>query len=158
MGRLNREEILKKVEREGDSLDFEAWGLRCHIHRHSETGHLNGYVRVPVGHRFHGVGYSEALCGHPGCYRHSLESLITVHGGLTYSGEAYWEEDEEGWWFGFDTAHAGDYLPFLGFPLTSSEKYRDMEYVKKECESLARQLQELQSYGEEEATGVFAHD
>jgi len=66
-------------------------------------------------------------------------------------------EPDNVWWFGFDCAHAGDYIPgaqhylpthlrdTLGAPTGWSTvvEYRDIAYVKRECESLARQLKAL---------------
>jgi hypothetical protein len=132
-------EVLKKIKEEGNSKDFECYSLKCHIQRHEDFGHLCGYVRVPKDHPLWGKNYNEPLCNHYGCLEHTVSRLIKVHGGLTFSGRAYWTEDKEGWWFGFDCAHAGDLIPFLhvDFP---DEVYRDMNYVEKECRKLAMQL------------------
>jgi hypothetical protein len=92
-------------------------------------------------------------------------SEIEVHGGLTFAGGCQHGDDpskrichlpDEGepddlWWFGFDCAHAWDFMPGYhartrnrGFPFESDQRpedvYRDVAYVKAECESLARQL------------------
>lgn len=50
-------------------------------------------------------------------YRHSIESKLSVHGGITYSGECSGEichpsdNGDHVWWFGFDTAHYMDLVP-----------------------------------------------
>jgi hypothetical protein len=46
------------------------------------------------------------------------------------------------WWLGFDCAHAGDVVPQMREVLPSLNKfgvYRNIDYVKNECEKLARQ-------------------
>jgi len=100
-------------------------GLRCEI-RANHSGALCGYVTVPRGHPFYGKGYD------------GLD--IEVHGGLTYA-----SKNGKGWEFGFDCSHCDD----AGHPeyehghdsyLTPGAEYRDIEYVKGEVASLARQL------------------
>ena len=105
----------------------------------------------------------------------SPESLLRVHGGVTYSGTP---KGEEGWRYGFDTAHSGDYSPGMEAmsrwldttspsgpnpyrdphaifdPITGikhehgmDEVYRDMSYVKQQTESLAKQLWAIHKVG-----------
>ena len=67
--------------------------------RGCKGGHRCGYVRVPPTHKFHGKGY----------YEEGSTDAIEVHGGLTFAQiEPCAHEDGQGWWFGFDCAHAGD--------------------------------------------------
>jgi len=96
--------------------------------------HWNGYVGVPEGHAWFGKGYSESLCGHAGCYDHTLEMEIEVHGGVTFSGHLL-QQDPQGkfWWFGFDTGHSSDDPRYGG---TAKSPY----YVRHECYKLAQQL------------------
>jgi hypothetical protein len=96
---------------------------------------------------------------------HSPESVLRVHGGLTYSGKCQGAichmpkpgQPDNVWWFGFDCSHAGDLAPRM-VALTKSlnlkfkmpkpaewamrdwEKYRNMAYAKAETEHLAEQL------------------
>lgn len=142
--------------------------------------HRCGYVGVPPGHQLHGVGYSQQtdlisqivanssklgkksplllLIGTvgsdgEGLLRRSLDVVVDVHGGLTYSGgsSTYPAASDGLWWFGFDCAHAGDgeiesqvYESEGVFTICPSsvfsEEVRSEEYVVKECESLASQL------------------
>ena len=121
----------------------EATGLDCLIHR-GPAGALCGYVGVPPEHPLHGKDYEIPD--------------IEVHGGLTYA-DACQENASEGhgichipepgrpadvWWFGFDTAHCGDYCPRYDgdkSPRTRGNlTYRTIGYVKAECASLAKQL------------------
>lgn len=140
----------------GDWVDSKS-GLRC-IALVGPMGQLNGYVAVTREHPWFGKGYSEHLpipcerheadeygCYEHSCYEHSPDSLIRVHGGITYSG-ADLEGCREGeWWFGFDCAHAGDLVPGLGeyrIKMTREEVLRSPEYVGAECSRLAHQLAE----------------
>lgn len=136
----------------------EKTDLDCLIVR-NHGGALCGYVGLPPGHPSHGVPYQK------------LEDTIDVHGGLTFSGSCQ-ENAPEGhgichipepgrpddvWWLGFDTAHAFDLRPqelhmaatITNWPtkppmLEAEETYRTFEYVKSECENLARQLAAVQ--------------
>ena len=128
-------------------------GLDCLIHR-NQFGALCGYVGVPPGHKYHGLGYD------------SVD--VDAHGGLTFAafcaenteecGRGICHIPEEGrpdqvWWLGFDCAHAWDYVP--GMPMSaifsSSEAvYRDIGYVKREVRALAKQLSEVGKQEEEQ--------
>lgn len=57
---------------------------------------VNGYVRVPEGHPWHGLDYD------------SEEIDVEVNGGLTYG-------SVDGW-IGFDCLHLGDWWPGEGVP------------------------------------------
>src|SRR5690349_6993575 len=121
----------------------EATGLACATHV-GPMGNLNGYVAVPESRPWHGVGYSEHLaieCAEDAdpngyCWEHSPEAMVSVHGGITYAGTASFLGVESGWWFGFDTAHADDFIPGLWEEGTP----RDESYVRAECTRLAEQL------------------
>jgi hypothetical protein len=118
----------------------EATGLDCMVKR-NPGGALCGYVGVGPDHPLHGVEYERPD--------------VSVHGGLTYS-DACWGDEATGichtpepgrhhdvWWFGFDCAHAFDLTPGYtarGLEPIPGETYRDLAYVRREVESLARQL------------------
>jgi hypothetical protein len=82
---------------------YEELGMECPIMVRksrmalSMTGWGNGYVRIPEGHVYYGMGYEDIS--------------YDVHGGLTFS-EVIKENDSHNWpkghWIGFDTAHSGD--------------------------------------------------
>lgn len=142
-------------------------GYAAEIHRHPSLKHLCGYVGVPATHPLFGIDYNESVPGklmaalerrkqqplgeHPaftllvacafgGGVEPRLAAVITVHGGVTFSGKLR-GADEALWWFGFDCAHMDDYSPGLdtrSFRVDGT--YRDIEYVKGETESLADQL------------------
>jgi len=127
----------------------ESTGRPCLIHR-GPTGALCGYVAVDPGHPLHGRSYD-------------IESLYgTVHGDLTYA--AFCQEDcdesegichvpepgapDDVWWFGFDCAHSGDVSPghlhvykkYGESSMFRDAEYRDIAYVVRECEKLAKVL------------------
>lgn len=95
-------------------------------------GALCGYVGVPETH---------------GAFEQNYEDLaVAVHGGLTYAGACV-EDQTKVWWFGFDCAHAGDYVPMMErwrrqecFARHEGEQYRDVPYVQHQCAQLAAQL------------------
>jgi hypothetical protein len=110
---------------------FPAITLRSGI-----IGALCGYVGVPPGHPWHGKYEDDIEC--------------EVHGGLTYASECGGEvchvarpgESEDLWWVGFDCAHAFDYSPGLDggrLPPLACSTYKNLAYVKNECERLAAQ-------------------
>lgn len=73
--------------------------------------------------------------------RRSLDILLNVHGGLTFSGPSGDGKSDYPvatsvpvWWFGYDCAHYND-RPEIGG--------QSLEYCVNQCESLAAQLKEL---------------
>lgn len=139
----------------------ETTGLDCLIHR-GPSGALCGYVGVAEGHPYFAKGYSS--CVHePPCEDycpHRPDSLVEVHGGLTYSDFCAETVDEshgichvpeEGrphrvWWLGFDCAHGGDLCPGYAsriaglMPRSGYETYKHRAYVEGEVRKLAAQL------------------
>ena len=128
-------------------LDEET-NMPCLIVR-NPSGALCGYVGVTSEHPAYGKDYSEVN--------------VDVHGGLTFAHTCLHTDDnlsichvvEDGeddnvWWFGFDTAHTGDLVPrynndeklkfmnedFMGRPAT----YKNIAYVRRETLDLAKQL------------------
>jgi|1185.fasta_scaffold22100_3 hypothetical protein len=131
---------------EADRLEFEACGLPCLITRNPLLGTMCGYVAVPPGHPLHGVSYRVA------------SAALDVHGGVNYSQRCDDEvchkakpgEPDDVWWFGFHCACGWDLLPYmskwLGCPRDGHgdlQNYRDLNFVRVECESLAVQLAAL---------------
>jgi hypothetical protein len=108
---------------------FESYGYKCEIKRHPSLGHLCGYIHIPKSHKLWGKAYNEL-------YEMGVD--IDIHGGLTFA-----DQDGDDWVFGFDCAHYGDFVPQTATMAFGSEVYRDMTYVTKETESLAKQLQAL---------------
>ena len=92
-----------------------------------------------------------------------MDTVLTVHGGLTFSSFCNKEgplstsvchvpelgEPEDVWWFGFDCAHSGDKSPGTdvalrkaGVPSYPGETYKNMEYVREQTAFLAEQLRD----------------
>jgi len=110
-----------------------------------------------------------------GNVRPRLDTVIRVHGGLTFSSDVaggdYPIETKDSWWFGFDCGHAGDFVPaiacgegdaslrkLLGDEVADKLKaitdelgpeettYREAEYAEQECEYLSEQLVEIANH------------
>jgi hypothetical protein len=114
----------------------------------SQSGNLCGYVAVPKGHPAYRADMSD-------------ERLydLSVHGGVTYASACKGSichvpepgEPDDVWWIGFDCAHSGDWRPSAAAPYLGDlasmpsawEEYRDIHYVTREVEHLARQLVEM---------------
>lgn len=124
------------AEGEPDKVQWldETTQLPCLIVR-NHSGAWCGYVGVPPGHRYHGASYDDVPAN--------------CHGGLTFANHAYCNEDgtcigqvSEGpdptWWLGFDCSHCFDSCP--AYDTMSGGIYRDMQYVIREVEELAKQL------------------
>lgn len=116
---------------------FEAHGFECAVLRNGFMGHLCGYVNLPKEHPWYGMPYSKI---------ERLDNCPAVHGGITYSESRLpCSESEDGWWLGFDCAHAGDYVPYM----PSIELYEGyahewtLEEVIEETRNFARQLSEV---------------
>lgn len=130
----------------------EKSGLPCLAVRHPSSGHWCGYVGIVEGHPLFGVSYSSCPqnCEESWC-DHRPDSLLGVHGGVTFSDYCQPEHKETGvchipdegepdrvFWFGFDCAHSGDLSP--AYDRIERGQYRSLEYVKGQCASLAAQL------------------
>lgn len=116
----DRAEPVAEWEMEPDEALFVSHGYWCEVKRHSELGHLCGYVYMGAHHPL----ASEA------------EPDLAVHGGITFN---------NGTKMGFDCGHAGDMSPFIrthfGYSNPGySEVYRNMAFVKAQLDNLAAQL------------------
>ena len=148
--------------------NFEHAGLQCRICRHPILLHYCGYVGVPKGHPLYGVEldqetpalqealerlkrardvemtFARAVAVLVGEIKPTPQIVLEVHGGITYSGDRVPGEKSDGlWWFGFDCAHAGDFVPksyFEAPDLFQGTVYRNYEYVRAQAERLADQL------------------
>jgi hypothetical protein len=119
--------------------------LDCMIVR-GPSGALCGYVAVTGEHPWYGKDYN-SLYGDDDRY-------VEVHGGLTFANECHGTichvpaegRSDDVWWFGFDCAHGGDICPAFEsiYPHFDRATYKDIGYVKRECEMLAHQLKEAE--------------
>jgi len=125
------EQALDIIQKEPNYETFEYKGFKIVILRMMYMGgQLNGYVRLPKGHKFYGKGYDDIP--------------IECHGGLTFTGDL---ENDGDFYIGFDTAHYMDYMPFMQMFLkredrgdNPNEHYKDINYVRNECKSIVDQL------------------
>ena len=132
-------------------------GMACLAVRNPHIGQWCGYVGIVTGHRYYKLDYSECPqnCDDDYC-GHCLDSLVEIHGGVTFAGECRNTEDEaerichvdpdgpEVWWFGFDCGHAGDNMPVISATVLG-DVYRSLAYVRKQCASLAKQLATIEA-------------
>jgi hypothetical protein len=123
----------------------EESGLECIINRNTGLGILCGYVWIKKGHPYYKEEYEE------------LNKLgnIKVHGDLTFSRSG---RDLDTWLLGFDCGHDSDIIPLeLRNPIEAdlskrfgnevecdSVSYKNIEFLKNECRSLARQLKSIE--------------
>lgn len=173
-------------DNEPDKIQWpdEATGLPCLIVR-GPSGALCGYVGVAEGHPFYKKDYSDCtldtakpkgktegddkygewttnrsrnrlVCGEAWC-DHQPQSMLEVHGGITFSDSCHESPDGRGichkpspgepehvWWFGFDCAHAWDVCPGRDYSFDSYDSsYRNVDYVRGQCRDLAKQLDEI---------------
>lgn len=145
-------------DREPDKIQWKdaETGLPCLIVRNT-LGNLCGYVGVDSSHPWHGIDYGQCFkrCDETWC-GHRPDSMIEVHGGLTYADACQTKDRERGichipeagepddvWWFGFDCAHSGDLMPYEALRSPGRGIYRSVEYVKHEVAKLAKQLAEV---------------
>lgn len=104
-------------------------GLAAAIVLVRDGSHHCGYVEAPA--KLAGVDYNDV-------------SDINVHGGITYSGEAWFLDVEtKPYVFGYDCAHAGDEMrgemaKYMG--TVAGDVWRDEAYCEEQCELLAEQL------------------
>jgi len=138
----------------------EKTGILCLAVRSPHFGHWCGYVGLQEGHQLHGKDYNhtvpeplsfkDAKIGKRGIIsvvtaslagegNVRLDVLFDVHGSLTFAG-TYNKEDPNIWWLGFDCSHFQDYAPGQTFKSLGDGDYRDLQYVKEECASLAKQI------------------
>lgn len=98
---------------EPDRLEWKTKaGFPAIAHRHPQGGHWCGYVGVPNGHLLYGQG--------------EPDSIIDVHGGVTYASRCDGHichvpapgESDDVWWLGFDCAHHMDAAPQSKIPTT----------------------------------------
>ena len=125
---------------------------KCRIKRNKTTGTLCGYVGIPKGHRFWGVGYEDDK---------ELEDIADhVHGGLTYADKG----DDGYWYFGFDTAHGDDFCPKIvelliatnyeskdnGLRFHNCMNYKTWEFVDDQIYWLGKRLWQYNKYAKED--------
>lgn len=171
---------------EPDEVSGMACGFETYILRNQYFGHLCGYVGIPKDHVLYGRNYNEhcpelekrwrervdepfgefqmgrmlSILG--GASEVTPELVFDVHGGITFSGKAYWDEKSDLWWFGFDCNHSSDinlrdltmgedtttttdFMHFINSiePKRKNREYRDLNYVREQIIKLAIQLKNI---------------
>lgn len=138
----------------------------CLIVRNPNGGNLCGYAGVTEDHPWFGINYQDPAPG----YEHHIDCIISVHGEVNYSSFCQDNDKEHGvchipepgatdrvWWFGFDCAHCQDISPQYQYrfgnwsKIEESRTYKNIEYVRKETESLAAQLYLVAHFNAEES-------
>lgn len=119
------------IELHNDQVEFEYRGYKCFIMVMS-GGYLNGYVLITK--------------NHPAYMKRYYELDIDCHGGLSFSDFASHKNLDDGWFIGFDCAHAGDLVPNFS---NSPGVWRDEEYVTNELKSIVEQLIEMEIVNEQ---------
>jgi hypothetical protein len=119
-----------------------------------------GYPAIcMIVHGSHRCGYVGVPQGHPAYHKEYDTLHLSVHGGVTFTdltGPKPFENladkeypvptDDYIWWVGFDCAHAYDGFiehSMLAIAIPNNGPVRSRSYVMEECESLARQLKEM---------------
>lgn len=148
---MNKEELKKIIDHEGNYESFVHCGYPCRLIRRAENldtdytlFHWCGYVGVPQDHPAYGKNYSTWSESEQGISPvESAVNDISVHGGLTFAAsELHYQPEKDLWWFGFDCAHAGDISSV--FLMYSNDTYKTKEYVIEEVKSLAEQLKKIE--------------
>lgn len=118
-------------------------GKFCRILRQI-SGYLCGYVKIlPESKLYELSSYEEHLIHFPELTIYSLNDLIEVHGGITFSGL---DRLSENYMLGFDCGHVWDKYPDPLFIFNAeNSKYRDIQYVTEQTIYLAMQLTNLEN-------------
>jgi hypothetical protein len=129
-------------EYEPDLYEWTHRGVECVARRNLTHGAWCGYADVPR--EVWSVFEFRSATS-------TLDDLIDVHGGVTYSENNL---DKDAFRVGFDCAHGGDLMPKVsaslrGYsistkyeddPITIYDVYRDLAFVIAECESMVDQI------------------
>ena len=129
---MNLEELQRVMKNEGDEFRFTHLYLTCVGIRNKMFGHWCGYVVIPSD------------------FGHTVdENQISVHGGVTYNGETYANVgDSNDILIGFDANHFNDITEysltiFKNMMEVNGSSYKDIDFIKSECISMAEQITEL---------------
>ncbi|WCK57418.1 hypothetical protein PP175_25460 (plasmid) [Aneurinibacillus sp. Ricciae_BoGa-3] len=157
--------FLAKWETEPEFMDMLYNKYHLVIWRHPDFGNLNGYVGIKRIHPYFGRGM-----------HHKSIQALEAHGGITFASKAVGSGFKKGfWYFGFDTAHAWDFMPLMQKHLAElpkeaselmeemngmfkellgensfqsinkKENYKDINYVAEQVQGLYQQLLKAQS-------------
>jgi len=113
-----------------NELSFEFGDKKCIIflvdNKYSSTRTVRlGYVGVPKGHPLYKVHYGDKLSW----LNNSLESMIMVHGGVSFSGFLRENGLRNFWFFGYDCNHSYD-----------MEDPKSLSFCENECRQLSNEI------------------
>ena len=128
-------------------------GIEYIVFLNDHLGTFCGYIRLPNNHKFVKLLSKKKWfrldrnC--PRHYHYDYDAVpLGCHGGLTFGTRItkqimpkYPQGFSEGWWVGWDYAHAGDFVPMSPF---AHEKHWQAADVEKECK---RVITQLKKYG-----------
>lgn len=125
--------------------------LPCLIHRSLATGALCGYVGITEDHPLYKCDDWPDIDVHGGCsYIDLCQSDHAPDGSTGICHLVEPGELDQVFWIGFDCGHSGDIMPamtqfsgmggILSQLMCHSSIYRDLDFVRAECKSLAKQL------------------
>lgn len=136
---MNKENLLEKsleLELKGgltsiknDAIIFEDREFLCIIRQVDFSGHLCGYVVVPMTHKINKENY-----------KNDWDYPLICHGGVTFTENIILENKNYNV-IGFDCNRFCDYAPLLkhGDP----KNYKDVKYVSNELKNIVTQLIEI---------------
>lgn len=94
----------------------------------------------------HPTAYVECKLDNCNSYGDKRFDTVSVHGGLTYMGEAYWDKSDKTVYIGWDYAHYMDYagyeMEFPGDLRTNGRKWTTSE-IFDEVKSVIEQLSNI---------------
>lgn len=144
--------------------DVGVWqhaGFPCVINRNSKLGFLCAYVGVSKSHVLFSLDHFEDCifsnvcveCSNygSGLTGHSVDNVVSVHGGLSFSGRmddvsslSIIRDSCEGFWmYGFDCGHSCDSYPVRDYSYSEDGSYRTFFYVRENCNRLAETLSQF---------------
>lgn len=130
-------------------LCFWETQLPCLAIRDMGMGIWKGFVAVDKGHPLYGKSVEDMLTQPV-----MRDIFIAVYGGLSGAGRLpikYKEFAKDSWWIGIETSHGGDLMPLLNLDnsdpnmakLISTQTYKDLHFIRKETNKLAKLISKL---------------
>ena len=127
------------------------------------SGEYEGYRYYIISYGVHPCAYVEVEMSHPWFAKDYYDKvndngespcdIIECHGGLTYAGSFSWivghEDGNDRWFFGWDYAHAGDYIGYeqMWGLVSENDKKWTTEEIKREVEFVIHQLKRVECGG-----------
>lgn len=130
--------------REPDFVKWKAYGLECVAIRDMTLGMWRGFVGVPSTHKAFSKKYEDIINEEWGL-------SLNVHGGISLTGKLptkYKDLNKDVWWIGFACTHGEDLMPLVKIDrsdplmaqIVNMQSYKDIKFVRKEINILAKQL------------------